>query len=311
MKKVLFVILCIVIFVIFWGIGSKVAMNKIENDKMGELKVKWDESVGTQIKDLSYGEKEINKFDLYLPSEKKESYALIVHIHGGGFTSGSKEDGEILSKYYASRGYVATSINYSLMEEGNNANLNLMYDELVKAVNEVIKVSNDKGYNITEMATTGESAGGCLAMLLAFRYGDESPVPIRFVIEESGPASFEPELWANTDDQIKINFINRMAGKSFELEDIGSEDYQNAINEISPVYYVNENTIPILLAYGPNDKIVPPKIKEPFLKALKDNNVPHDYLLFEHSGHGLLNDPDTLKEYHKKMNEYTERYFEN
>ena len=311
MKNVLFIVLCIIVFVIFINIGKNVGMWKVTNDKYGDLKVKWNDQVGTMYKDLSYGDKDSNKYDLYLPADKsKKNYSLIFHIHGGGFNSGDKSEGEILMKYFASKGYVTASSNYSLMDDTHTSNLNVMYDELVKALNEVIKEANNKGYNITEMAVTGESAGGCLAMLLAFRY-ENSPIPIKFIFEESGPASFEPSMWADTDKEGQVSFINSMTGKSFKVEDMATEEYQNAINEISPVSYINENTIPMLLAYGANDKIVPPKIKEPLIEALDKYNVPHDYLLLPNSGHGLLGDKDKLLEYHKKMIEYANKYFEN
>ncbi|MCM1188577.1 MAG: hypothetical protein NC541_04710 [bacterium] len=58
----------------------------------------------------------------------------------------------------------------------------------------------EPGYHVNEMATTGGSAGGCLAMLVAFK--DPDRLPIRFVFEETGPASFESELWdMETEEQ--------------------------------------------------------------------------------------------------------------
>lgn len=309
--KILFVILCIIIFLLFLNIGKKVGIWKINDEKYGDLKVKWNDSVGIIYKDLSYGEKDTNKYDLYLPAIKdKDNYSLIFHVHGGGFNSGDKSEAEILMKYFASKDYVAVSSNYSLIDDSHESNLNVMYDELVKSLNKAINEAKDKGYNITEMAVTGESAGGCLAMLLAFRYSD-SPIPVRFIFEESGPASFEPSLWADTDIEGQVSFINSMTGKSFKVDDIGTVEYQKAIDEISPYTYINENTIPMLIAYGVNDKIVPPKIKEPLLENLKKYNVTHDYLLFPNSGHGLLGDKNMLLDYHQKMMEYADKYFEN
>ena len=53
--------------------------------------VRWDDSVGTVYTDLSYGEEDANKFDLYLPADNtKGTYGLVVYLHAGGFTSGDK-----------------------------------------------------------------------------------------------------------------------------------------------------------------------------------------------------------------------------
>lgn len=316
MKKVIKVIasiaLCIVVFAAFFGIGYKVYIAKMEKDRYGYLNVKWDKSIGTVLSDLTYDEGPKNNYDLYLPADNsKEAYSLVYYVHGGGFTSGDKEDGKYLGEYLASKGYVVASVNYTLSDGKAEANLNIMYNELVKALDCIIEVSEEKGYNITEMATSGGSAGGCLAMLLAFRYGNESPVPIKFIFQEVGPANFAPELWGAESDEDKVAFVNNMTGKSFAVKDIGSEEYLKAIDEISPSSYVNAGTIPMLMAYGLNDKIVPPNVKIPLLDALEKYNVNYKYIEFPHSGHGLLGDPDKLQEYFEAMDDFVLRYFDN
>ena len=61
--------------------------------------VKMTPEVGTLYTDLSYGEKESNRFDMYLPHDQtKKHYGLVVYLHAGGFTSGDKSgDKDILS----------------------------------------------------------------------------------------------------------------------------------------------------------------------------------------------------------------------
>ena len=59
--------------------------------------VRWDDSVGTVYTDLSYGEGDANKFDLYLPADStKGTYGLVVYLHAGGFSSlRIKKQGEV------------------------------------------------------------------------------------------------------------------------------------------------------------------------------------------------------------------------
>ena len=45
--------------------------------------------------------------------------------------------------------------------------------------------------------------------------------------------------------------------------------------------------------------------------ALKENQVPHDFIEFPHSGHGLQNDNKQYKLYMDKLNEYLEKYLTN
>ena len=45
--------------------------------------------------------------------------------------------------------------------------------------------------------------------------------------------------------------------------------------------------------------------------ALTENNIPHEYIVFEHSGHGLQNDNKQMVEYSEAILEYLERYMSN
>ena len=53
------------------------------------------------------GNKESNKFDIYVPADdSKESYGLSVYIHAGEFTTGDKLDDASILQWLCSRGYV-------------------------------------------------------------------------------------------------------------------------------------------------------------------------------------------------------------
>lgn len=318
MKKIviniLFVFLCVVIFVVFAIVGVVLATNHLVNERFSYLDVNFTEEVGTTIKDQSYGEDPLQTYDLYLPADKsRENYSLILFVHGGGFTGGDKSAIEAVryGEYLASKGYVVASANYRLFTEESSVYVMDMYEDLMTAVNVIVKHSEELGYHLNEMATTGGSAGGCLAMLVAFKEPDRLPIPIKFVFEETGPASFEPEIWDIVTDEEKAVFVNSVSGKSFTAADVGSAEYQKAIDEISVSTMINENSVPIILAYGPKDKIVAVKAKFPLLDALEENGVEHTYIEFPNSGHGLLGDPDKTDEYYRAMDDYLDRYFTN
>lgn len=124
-------------------------------------------------------------------------YSFVFFVHGGGFTGGDKAAVEAVryGEYLASKGYVVASVNYRLAAEDNDVSINDMYEDLMTAVDVIVSKSDEIGYHLNEMATTGGSAGGCLAMLVACKEPGRLSIPIRFVFEETGPASFEPELW--------------------------------------------------------------------------------------------------------------------
>lgn len=318
MKKVivniLFAVICLIAFVVSVIVGYILSAQYLTNRRYKYLNVNFTEDVGTVIKDLTYGEKPLNNYDLYLPADKKrENYSLIFFVHGGGFTGGDKSliEAKKHGEYLVSKGYVFASVNYTYATTENGVTINDMYEELITAANVIAKKCAELGYNLNEMAATGGSAGGCLAMLVGIKAPERLPVPIKLVFEETGPASFEPDLWGCETDEARVAFVNALTGKKFIAADVGSEDYQEAIDEISVATMINENTVPILLAYGPNDKIVSTEAKYPLLNALKENNVEHKYIEFPNSGHGLIGDPDKTEKYYRTMDEYLEKYLSN
>lgn len=163
---------------------------------------------------------------------------------------------------------------------------------------------------------SGGSAGGCLAMLYAYRDAAESPVPVRLLFEMVGPSSFYAEDWGiygldqGTDESrtAAAGLFSVMGGVELTPEMIKDGSYQELMKPISAFRYVDQNTCPSLLLYGTHDRVQPWNGVRHLVKALEDNGV--DYKLFEatHSGHGVQNDNAVMKEYMEKVEEYLDKY---
>lgn len=296
------------------GVISKFAITPSWSKKYS---VVWSDELGTLKTDISYGDGEANKFDLYLPKDNaKESYGLVVYLHAGGFTTGDKADDRKTLSWLCSKGYVACGINYTLRTETNNASVLTQSNEIKAAIPVVIEEAKKLGYNITEMTMSGGSAGGCLAMLYAYRDAAEAPVPVRLLFEMVGPSSFYAEDWGiyglnqDTDDSRKAaaDLFGVMGGVELTPEMIKDGSYQELMKPISAFRYVNQNSCPSLLLYGTHDRVQPWDGVRHLVKALEDNGV--EYKLFEatHSGHGVQNDNAVMKEYMETVEEYLGRY---
>ena len=68
-----------------------------------------------------------------------------------------------------------------------------MNNEIKNCVDAINEKCQELGYRVTGMATCGVSAGGTLAMNYAYTSGEYSAIPVKFVFQLVGPASFEPE----------------------------------------------------------------------------------------------------------------------
>lgn len=312
-KNILFAGLCLIAFGAAVVISFLLSVQLTNQRHLAPIQVDWDDTVGYVLSDLSYGEGELNTYDLYVPANLPQGQpcSLILLIHGGGFTGGDKSEGIHWCRYFASKGILSASINYTLLTGDGIDGLPLQYQEVGQAVEAIYEKARALGFTITEMATTGGSAGGTLALMYAYNQPKDAPIPVKFVFEEVGPCTFNPEGWGNTTDEEKVAFITMMSGQSITAEMVDSGEAQQVVDAISPVSYVSESTVPTLLAYGLKDNVVPPNLRYFLLEKLEEYNVPYTYIEFPNSGHGMLNDPDKTAEYVEKVTEYLERYFEN
>ncbi|MCM1561802.1 MAG: alpha/beta hydrolase [Butyrivibrio sp.] len=275
--------------------------------------MQWTDASGTIIKDLKFGDRDETGYDLYIPSglDKEQNQSLILFIHGGGFTGGDKADEDIWCKFFASKGYITASVNYTLKDGRHDSNINLMDEEILACVEAVKEECSSQGYCLTEMALSGQSAGGCLSMLYAYKYADTSPIPVKFVFQQTGPANFAPELWGNADGASKAAFVAMMTGQGVTEKMIEDGSYRKLVDDISPSAFVNAETVPTLCAYGPKDKVVPVEIKYRLFEQFDQYGVTYEFIEYPNSGHGLLKDPDKQQEFIDKALEYCNLYFEN
>lgn len=280
----------------------------------GKYTVDWDDSVGTVYTDLAYGDGEANRFDLYVPAgHTKGHYGLIVYLHAGGFTSGDKRGDAGILKWLCAKGYVTAGINYTLFSQENpTASVYSQTMDVKNAMPHVVAAAEELGYPLDRMAVAGGSAGGTLALVYAYRDAGTAPIPVKMVFEMVGPASFHFEDWTNygldKNPEAAANLFGTMSGTAITPEMIRSGEYLEAVKPISADRWIDERSVPALLAYGKHDKVCPILSVQPLIAALEANHVPYDYFEFPHSGHGLQNDNRMYAQYMEKLEEYLARY---
>ena len=173
------------------------------------MRVRWDDSVGEIYSNMDYDHTSGNQYDLYVPCglDKAQNQYLILFIHGGSFNFGSKDDGEAWCKYYANKGYITASVDYTLQNQGKEASIYLMNAEIEDAVKAIKGQVENLGYHIAGMAPCGVSAGGTLAMNLA--YNGNSVIPVKFVFQIAAPTYFESSEWSLDRKSTRLNSSHR------------------------------------------------------------------------------------------------------
>jgi acetyl esterase/lipase len=115
--------------------------------------------------------------DVYTPEGDTETKRpAIIWVHGGGFTSGSKDTGieRILAEAFARKGYVCLSIDYRLRDDTSDwyGTLSDTVADAYTAVKWAIAHSGEYGIDPDHIALGGHSAGGNIVTGL---YNDAVP----------------------------------------------------------------------------------------------------------------------------------------
>ena len=302
----LFVLVCILAFICFFVLGI-VSKFWIKPSWAKKYEAEMTPETGTLYTDLSYGDKEEQKFDLYLPADgAKDHYGLVVYLHAGGLTTGDKSDDREVLSWLCSKGYVAAGINYTLRtEEHPDASVYTQSMEKKEAVPKVVEAAEEYGYPVSEMAVAGGSAGHTLAMIYAYRDADASPVPVKLLFGAVGPSGFYAEDWdiygldRDTEEarEAAAGLFGVMGGTELTPEMIEDGSYIEKMKPVSAVMWVDEDTVPSVVAYGKYDKVQPFKGSLRLRKAYQENHVDYQYFECPHSGHGLQNDNKVYQEY--------------
>lgn len=298
---------------------------KHDGEKNQIFAVEWNDSVGSVYKDLKYGDGErFHDYDLYIPADTSTEKAkhLILFVHGGSWLTGDKSSGIHWCKYLTSKGYVTATCNYTLLTDDYHPTILSINDEIGECIQAIKKECTARGINLVSMAMSGFSAGGCQALMRGFKNKDDSALPIKFIINQSGPTTFDPSLWFNQTHWLvkRMNemekgldgwasWLTKLSGKTVTLDMIKAGEDVALWKECSPVSYITEESVPVVLCYGALDAVVPAGSKYVLMEVLEQKKVTYDSYICPNAGHSLSFDFDIQQQFLNKVDEYLEKYF--
>jgi len=272
-------------------------------------------------KNVSYG---AHDMDVYIPNDvtNKTDAGAVLFIYETGWSSGLKSQVEYPAKEIASKGYITASMDVTHVGNGGNVWQNLQ--EITAAITKLKEFAADKGIQLSKIALHGTSSGAHLAMLYAWSCPQDSPVEISFAVNLSGATDFHSDTWKewNYDEWYGPTLACALQGaEQFEeyrnadgkiaAKDIPGDVLEQAINAVSPLYYLNENSVPIICGYASDGKdgIFPTKNKTLLYEELSRLNVRYDAYEFPQSTHSLSSDAKIKTELYDKVIEYCKTFF--
>lgn len=235
--------------------------------------------------------------DVHLPADASTPLPTILYIHGGAWLFGTRS---VFSPVYVeladpfaemvAGGFAVVSVDYRLSAE---APWPASLHDVAAALRYVVARAPELCIDPERIAVWGESAGGHLAMLLAFRQGHEG------ALGSDGPDVALPPLAALVDWYGVADIREPMPdfplpGPSPESLLIGGEDPADHPlgAEASPITHVGARLPAVLVMHGDQDSLVPHVGSQRIVEALEATGTPVTAVFIEGAEHGWAGTPD-------------------
>ncbi|WP_229242610.1 alpha/beta hydrolase [Cellulosimicrobium marinum] len=201
---------------------------------------------------------ETTRMGVYRPSVGGERAPVVVHVHGGGFTSGDIDDDSAFARYLNDLGYLVFTPHYLLATE-ERPSWDVAPAQIVCALQKVGEIAAEYGGDGAELFVTGSSAGGNMAPIAANAISagedlgaDCGPMPVVSAVAISIPATdvgfAEGTPYAISGDLARDFAEAYTGGTPEEVPDrYAAVDAAGSLTPESP---------PTLLVFGENDWLV-------------------------------------------------------
>lgn len=223
---------------------------------------------GTSIKNISYGPDNSQKFD-YWQADALNSKPVVIYFHGGAFRSGDKELSERhewVKNFFLSKQVSYISSNYRFSK---TTRIDSIFQDAERLIQYLKHHQQELKIDTANIGVYGSSAGGCLAIWLAFnpKLGDRSLMDsllhynthIKVVGHMTSPATLDLTQWYSItksdsnwmdlynfkDDYALYKISNR--SEYFSPEIIALRDFVDIPKYIDaqdpPTFYHNNNEL--------------------------------------------------------------------
>lgn len=234
------------------------------------------------------------RLDLYLPVATPEHpLPLIVHIHGGGWSGGSKFPCPLL--HLVGRGYALASVEYRFSQK---AKFPAQIQDCQAALRWLRANSAKYHLNPEKVGVVGGSAGGHLSALVGMAGGKQAfpeigghedvSDQVTCVCNIYGPANFATVM-QQADEDVNVRNVfpfNKPGDPYSALIGASLNSDRDKTNAVSPVHYASRDNPPMLILHGTHDALVPYAQSVELANTLKAQGVEVWLQTLPGSGHG-------------------------
>jgi acetyl esterase/lipase len=228
----------------------------------------------------------------------------LIYYHGGGWTAGTKESATISLLPYLQLGWSVVNVEYRLTDV---ALAPAAVEDSRCALRWVYKNAKQYNFDLTKIVTTGNSAGGHLAlvtgMLPASAGFDNTCAGDRSGGSNApGPNNTEELKVAAIVDWFGISDVSELLSgpnmKSYAVAWLGAMlNREEIAKQVSPITHVRAGIPPIISVHGDADPTVPYHQKQRFHQALDQIGAAHELVTVPGGRHGGFTDAEQMKNY--------------
>ncbi|MGH8853947.1 MAG: alpha/beta hydrolase fold domain-containing protein [Telluria sp.] len=202
------------------------------------------------------------KLDVYRPANRSEQpLPVVLHFHGGGWVAGSRERATLAVLPWLEMGYGVVNVSYRL---ANVALAPAAVEDTLCALQWVGRNAKKYNFDLAKVVTTGDSAGGHLALTTAMIPGD-SPFAAQCAANEptwAGPyQNVAPKVAAVVNWYGITDVADMLQGpnlRSYAVAWFGSMGGRDPLAKaLSPLTHVRAGGPPVFTIHGDADPLVP------------------------------------------------------
>lgn len=241
------------------------------------------------LKDIAYGgDDPAQVLDLYQPKSEQPT-PVVVHLHGGGWRGGSKNNVPAYLLRAVQEGWVAVvSVEYRFTDvETHPAQVN----DCMRAIQFVRTQASEWNIDPTRLGVTGGSAGGHLTLWIALHDDVADPESDDPVKKESSRVSCAVGFAGPTDWSLlgeiehKHPAYRQLIG--YEPGTPAEEMASEKMADVSPVSFASKDDPPILIVHGTADRVVPVEHAKRLQAALDEISADSELLIIEGGRHDV------------------------
>ncbi|WP_236560040.1 alpha/beta hydrolase [Streptococcus halichoeri] len=248
-------------------------------------------TAGVAVEVATYDHSDLGelKLNVYQVPDGKKNKPVLVYIHGGGWVAGSRHSHGYYWKSFAKDGYVVVSLDYHLSSRKRHLSY-LTEQELCRGFAWLQDHISTYGGNPNQLVVTGVSAGGNLALELAYKINsgqfEKSQgvlLPKVKAVSVLYPVA-SPRTFYLNNDPVKDHISKAMA-----LAYLGGTPDQlpGQYAELTPQNAVSKQTPPTLFLSGQRDTLVPQEATYELATYLSQHDIPNKLVIFPFTNHAF------------------------